>query len=146
MSKFSTLPSPASPMTNKAGASAARRVATRTIQPAFLIFRNPSKTIWPAMVPVMVAFWPEAKSATAKSVPANVTPSTPSSNRWASRISVTASGLPWKAAALSTSRPALTKNARQSASVESQVAKRMASRRSASVFPKSRDPTIDECR
>ena len=36
---------------------------------------NPSITIWPASVPVSVAFWPEQSSATANSMLASVVPS-----------------------------------------------------------------------
>ena len=42
--------------------------------------RNPSITIWPAMVPVMVEDWPEQSRATPNSTLATVVPSSGVSN------------------------------------------------------------------
>ena len=50
------------------------RVMSRRSQAGSRMLRNPSITIWPASVPVMVEFWPEASSATANRVLANVVP------------------------------------------------------------------------
>ena len=51
------------------------RVINRRSHGRSRMFRNPSITICPASVPVSVEFWPEASSATAKSVLATLTPS-----------------------------------------------------------------------
>ena len=50
-------------------------------------FRKPSITIWPASVPVSVAFWPENSSATANIVDASVVPSSGVSSLYASEMS-----------------------------------------------------------
>ena len=50
------------------GSKAKRRVNKRTTHCGNLMWRKPSMTIWPVRVPVMVEFWPLAKSAKAKSV------------------------------------------------------------------------------
>lgn len=47
------------------GMIARRRVTRRRIQTGNFIWMKPSMTIWPVKVPVMVAFWPDASSATA---------------------------------------------------------------------------------
>ena len=58
-----------------AGTIAMMRVMRRRSHGWRRMFKKPSITIWPASVPVSVEFWPEARSASAKSVLAPVTPS-----------------------------------------------------------------------
>src|SRR4051812_15527163 len=77
-------PAPCSPyiaVTITAGTMAMSRVMRRRSQAGSRMSRNPSITIWPASVPVMVEFWPEARSATANSVLARVVPSSGVSSR-----------------------------------------------------------------
>ena len=86
---------------------------------------NPSMTIWPASVPVIVEAWPAAISATAKAMGATVLPRIGASRRCASWMSAT-SCMPalWNVAAAMTSSAALTKKAPLSATTESMVLKR----------------------
>ena len=75
--RISSDPAPCSPysaVTMTAGMIAMSRVMSRRSQAGSRMSRNPSITIWPASVPVMVEFWPEASSATANSVLASVVP------------------------------------------------------------------------
>ena len=58
-----------------AGMMAISRVISRRSHGRRRRLMNPSITIWPASVPVSVAFWPEQSSATANSVLAIVVPS-----------------------------------------------------------------------
>ena len=55
-----------------AGMMAMSRVIRRRSHGRSRMLRKPSMTIWPASVPVSVAFWPENSSATANSVLASV--------------------------------------------------------------------------
>ena len=72
-----------------AGMMARSRVMSRRSQAGSRRSRNPSMTIWPARVPVMVLFWPDASRANAKSVPAAAVPSSGLSSWWASLMSAT---------------------------------------------------------
>ena len=56
-------------------ASSSSRVTSRCSHAGSRICTKPSMTIWPASVAVSVDAWPDASSASAKSVLANVTPS-----------------------------------------------------------------------
>ncbi len=58
-----------------AGTMATSRVISRRSHGRSRMLTNPSITIWPARVPVSVAFWPEQSSATANSVLAAAVPS-----------------------------------------------------------------------
>ena len=57
------------------------RVISRRSHGRSRMLRNPSITIWPASVPVSVAFCPENSSATANSVLASCVPSSGASSR-----------------------------------------------------------------
>jgi hypothetical protein len=61
-------------MTMTAGTMAMRRVTRRRSHGRMRRLMNPSITIWPASVPVSVAFWPEHSSATANNTLASVVP------------------------------------------------------------------------
>ena len=67
-----------------AGTIAISRVIRRRSHGRRRILRKPSITICPASVPVSVEFWPEASSASAKSVLATGTPSIGDSSLYAS--------------------------------------------------------------
>ena len=62
-------------MTMIAGMMAMSRVISRRSHGRRRRLMKPSITIWPASVPVSVAFWPEQSSATANSMLAIVVPS-----------------------------------------------------------------------
>ena len=120
-------PEPSSPliaMTMTAGTIAISRVISRRSHGRSRMFRKPSITIWPASVPVSVAFCPENSSATANSVLATVAPSSGSSSRYASPMSATFSVLRvrWNTAAAMMRMAALMNSADISATVESIVA------------------------
>ena len=114
-----------------------RRVIIRRSHGGSRMSRKPSITIWPASVPVIVEFCPEASSATAKSVLAAVVPSSGASR--SVRVADVGHALvcrwPWKVAAARIRIAALMKNAKSSATVESRVAKRIASRFDAGSVP-----------
>jgi hypothetical protein len=74
-------------------------------------------------VPVMVEFWPDARSASAKTVLANGVPSSGERSWYASQMSATSwYPLRWKVAAARMRIAALMQKAKSSASVESIVA------------------------
>ena len=64
-----------------AGMIAISRVIRRRSHGRSRMLRNPSITIWPASVPVSVAFCPENSSATANSVLASCVPRSGASSR-----------------------------------------------------------------
>ncbi len=72
-----------------AGTIAINRVNIRLTHGRRRMFKNPSMTIWPANVPVNVAFWPDAKSAIANTILAKEAPKTGDSKWYASWISAT---------------------------------------------------------
>src|ERR1700759_4573707 len=75
--------SPAQIVTTTAGTIAISRVTSRRIQGAMRQFRNPSITIWPDRVAVMVEFSPQQSSAMANNVGASVEPSSGDRKAWA---------------------------------------------------------------
>src|ERR1700688_3179801 len=74
---------PAQTVTTTAGTIAIIRVTIRRSHGAMRRLRNPSITIWPDSVAVMVEFSPQHKSAIANSVGAKVEPSNGARNAWA---------------------------------------------------------------
>ena len=92
------------------------------------MFKKPSITICPAKVPVKVEFWPDAKSATAKTILAKLVPKIGANILWASWMSAI-SWLPveWNVAAATIRIAALMKNAKNNENVLSIVANLMAS-------------------
>jgi len=124
-------PSPAMPITNAAGTIANKRVTMRRSQTGRRKSRNPSMTIWPASVPVMVEFCPEASSASANTTLAAPAPSIGDNRLCACSISAT-SVRPelWNTDAARIRIAALIKNARPSETMVSIVASRIAPRSS----------------
>ena len=105
-----------------AGTMAMRRVMSRRSHGRRRMLMNPSITIWPASVPVSVAFWPEQSSATANSTLAIVVPRSGESSSYASPMSATSWWpVPWNTAAAITRIAALMKSADISATEESIV-------------------------
>ena len=75
--------SPAHTVTTTAGTIAIPRVTSRRSQGLMRRLRNPSITICPDKVAVMVEFSPQHNSATANSVGASVEPSSGARKAWA---------------------------------------------------------------
>jgi hypothetical protein len=71
-------------MNNAAGMMARPRLISRRSQGRIRMRRNPSITICPASVPVIVLACPEQSSATANTTEASVVPSSGASSRCAS--------------------------------------------------------------
>ncbi|MCY1171866.1 hypothetical protein D9M73_119910 [compost metagenome] len=136
---------PVAEITISAGMIASERVTRRRSHGRTRMRRNPSITICPASVPVMVLDCPDASNASANAVAA-APPSAGRSNWWASCNSVTTTPLRQNTAAASTRIAALTKNAAPSASTVSTVLNASAALMSRTPLPKARVCTIAECR
>ena len=136
---------PLAEITTSAGTIAIPRVTSRRIHGAMRIRRNPSITICPASVPVIVLDCPEASSASANAVAATP-PKAGRSNSNACRRSSTTIPERQNTAAASTRIAALTKNAAPSASTVSSVLNHKAALTSRGVRPNARVWTIELCR
>ena len=115
-------PSPATAITSTAGMMARARVTRRRSHGRSRMFTNPSITIWPASVPVIVELWPAQMRATAKTNGATPLPTRGARSLWASWIDATSV---WpdrkKTAAAITRMAALMKKAMFRATTESMV-------------------------
>ncbi len=119
-SRSSTASAPRRAMNSAAGTMARLRLMSRRSHGRMRMRRNPSMTICPASVPVMVLACPEHSSATANTIEASVVPSSGASSRWASSSLATSwCPLVWNAAAASTRMPAFTNRAQLRATAES---------------------------
>src|SRR6516165_10521382 len=110
-------------VTTTAGRIATTRVTSRRSQGATRKFKNPSITIWPDSVAVMVEFNPQQSNATANKVGAKVEPSSGARKECAWASSAT-SVFParWKVAAARIRIEALITKAKHNAIEESMVA------------------------
>ena len=82
-------PSPAITIVTTAGMMAMIRVTRRRSHGRSRMFTNPSITIWPASVPVIVELWPEQMRATAKRTGAAPLPTRGARSWWAPWIDAT---------------------------------------------------------